>query len=233
VNAARVREFHCRKLNAEKRPIMQRVLAGALMGLAMMTLAAAAETITFDKSAVGAPPENFEFARTGGGAAGQWVVVRDDSAADGRALEQSNTDRTSYRFPLAIYKRLSARNVDVSVRFKPISGQVDQAGGIVLRFSDPENYYVVRANALENNVRFYRVVNGRRTQLNSADVRVAANVWHTLGIRADDDRFSISLDGSQLYTANDRTFGKVGKVGVWTKADSVTRFEGLAITSHD
>jgi hypothetical protein len=211
---------------------MQRILLGALMALAMTT-SAAGETITFEKSTVGAPPENFEFARTGSGAAGQWVVVRDDTAASGRALEQSDTDKTSYRFPLAIYKPLSARNVEVSVRFKPISGQIDQAGGIVLRFADPDNYYVVRANALENNVRFYRVVSGRRIQLKSADVRVAANIWHTLAIRADGDRFTISFDGGQLYAASDRTFGKAGKVGVWTKADSVTRFESLAITSHD
>jgi hypothetical protein len=211
---------------------MQRILAGALMALAITT-SAAGETITFEKSTVGSPPENFEFARTGNGAAGTWVVVRDDTAAGGRALEQSDTDKTSYRFPLAIYKPISARTVEVSVRFKPISGQVDQAGGIVLRFADPDNYYVVRANALENNVRFYRVVSGRRIQLKSADVRVATNVWHTLAIRADGDRFTISFDGSQLYTASDRTFGKAGKAGVWTKADSVTRFAGLAIKSHD
>ena len=211
---------------------MQRIVAGALLALAMTT-SAAGETITFDKSTVGAPPDNFELVRTGSGAVGQWVVVRDDSAEGGRALEQSNADKTSNRFPLAIYKPLSARNVEVSVRFKPISGQVDQAGGVVLRFADPENYYVVRANALENNMRFYRVVGGRRIQLKSADVRVAANVWHTLAIRADGEIVHVSFDGSQLYAASDRTFGKAGKAGLWTKADSVTRFDKLEIIPID
>jgi hypothetical protein len=212
---------------------MNHILLGALMVMTMAMSGAVAETITFNSSAEGAPPETFELWRTGGGAAGQWAVVRDETAEGGRALEQSSADKTDYRFPLAIYKPLTARDVDVSARFKPIKGEVDRAGGIVLRFADPDNYYVVRANALESNVRFYRVVSGRRIQLKSANAGVAANVWHTLAIKAEADRFTISFDGKPLYTVTDRTFGKAGKVGFWTKADSVTRFDRLDITSHD
>src|SRR6266496_1612744 len=100
-------------------------------------------------------PFDFEFARTGKGGPAQWTVTSDTSAAAGLAIEQTSADRTDYRFPLAIYQPVLAGNVDVTVRFKAIAGKVDQAGGIAVRLSDPDNYYVVRANALDDNVRFY------------------------------------------------------------------------------
>jgi hypothetical protein len=212
---------------------MKRVLAAALMLAILGAPGAAAETVTFGSTAVGPPPETFELWRTGRGAAGRWAVVRDKTAEGGRALEQKSADKTDYRFPLAVFTPLSAKNVDVSIRFKPMSGEVDRAGGIVLRLADPDNYYVVRANALENNVRFYRVVDGRRMQLKSANAKVPANVWHTLALKAEGDRFTISFDGKQLYTVTDGTFDKAGRVGLWTKADSVTRFDRLEITPHD
>src|SRR5205085_7198531 len=135
------------------------------------------------------------FGRTGQGAPGQWSVIGDPSAAHGVAIAQTSQDRTDYRFPLAIYQPVSARNVDVVVRFKPVGGRVDQAGGIAVRLAGPDDYYVVRANALEDNVRFYRVVKGSRQQLQGANTKVAANQWHTLGLRAEGDRFTVSLDG--------------------------------------
>jgi len=122
-------------------------------------------------------------------------------------------------------------DVEVSTRFKPVSGKEDQAGGLVVRLQDAENYYVTRANALEDNVRFYRVVNGRRQQLASASVKVAPGEWHSLTLRAEGNRFTVSFDGKQLITHADPTFKAPGKVGLWTKADSVTRFESLTIKS--
>ena len=149
--------------------------------------------IALDKMTLGAPPNEFEFARTGQGGPGQWVVVADTTAVSGRAIEQTSADRTDYRFPLAIYKPLSARNADVALRFKPVAGRIDQAGGIAVRLRDADNYYVVRANALEDNVRFYRVVKGKREQLEGADTKVTANEWHTLGLRAEGERFTITI----------------------------------------
>ncbi len=186
--------------------------------------------IAIEKMAAGKPPAGFEFARTGQGGPGQWVVVSDPSASGGRAIEQSSTDRTDNRFPLAIYTPHSTKNGDVVVRFKPVAGKVDQAGGIAMRLIDPNNYYVVRANALEDNVRFYRVVKGRREQLESANIKVSPNAWHTLGLKAEDERFTVTFDGKQLFTAADRTFADAGKVALWTKADSVTRFDRIEIT---
>jgi hypothetical protein len=138
--------------------------------------------------------------------------------------------RTSYRFPLAIYEPYSGRNVDISVRFKPVAGTVDQAGGIAVRLQTPDDYYVVRANALEDNVRFYRMVKGKREQLAGSNVKVAPNTWHTLALRAEGDRFTISYDGKELFSARDTTFAGAGKVALWTKADSVTYFDTIAIT---
>jgi glycosyl hydrolase family 59 (putative galactocerebrosidase) len=117
----------------------------------------------------------------------------------------------------------------VVLRFKPVAGTVDQAGGIAVRLSSPDDYYVVRANALEDNVRFYRVLKGRREQLAGVDTKVSANAWHTLGLRAEGDKFTVMFDGKTLYTASDRTFTGSGRVALWTKADSVTRFDSIAI----
>jgi len=185
--------------------------------------------IPIEKMTVGAAPADFAFARTGQGAIGQWVVVEDASAASKRAIEQSNTDRTDYRFPLAIYQAATAKNVEVSLRFKPVAGKVDQAGGIAVRLSSPDDYYLVRANALEDNVRFYRIVKGRRQQLATANVKVASGVWHTLSIKAENDRFTVSFDGKPLHSTTDKTFSGAGRVALWTKSDSVTRFDQINV----
>jgi hypothetical protein len=128
---------------------------------------------------------DFSLWRTGEGEAGQWAVIADPTAADGSAIAQVSKDRTDYRFPLAVYKPYSGKDVEVSVRFKPVAGTVDEAGGIAVRLSTPDDYYVARANALEDNVRFYRVVKGKREQLASANAKVAANEWHTLALKAE------------------------------------------------
>ena len=117
------------------------------------------------------------------------------------------------------------------MRFKAVAGTVDEAGGIVLRLSTPDDYYVARANALEDNVRFYRVVKGRREQLAGADLKVSANQWHTLTLRAEGERFTVSFDGNALFSAQDGTFRDAGKVALWTKADSVTYFDTISIAS--
>jgi len=186
--------------------------------------------IAIDRMTPGSPPSGFTFARTGRGSVGEWRIVEDPTALAGRAIEQSSTERTDYRFPLAIPDSLSALNLDVELRFKAVAGQIDQAGGIAVRLEDADNYYVARANALEDNVRFYRVVNGRREQLGGANLKVTANQWHTLGLRAEGERFTISYDGNTLFSVTDKTFAEAGGVALWTKADSVTRFDRVKIT---
>ena len=185
--------------------------------------------IMFTDTQVGSEPANFAFARTGSGGPGQWTVVDDSTAEGGRALEQTSTEKTDYRFPLAIYQPLNAKDVGVSIRFKSVAGKLDQSGGIAVRLKDADNYYIARANALEDNVRFYHVVKGRRSQLKSANLKVAPNVWHTLALKAEGDRFTVSFNGKALYTVTDKTLAQAGKVALWTKSDSVTRFDRLEI----
>jgi hypothetical protein len=205
------------------------VIAGAAAALGQ---GREAMTVDIGKLAPNLEPD-FTQLRTGEGEAAEWTIVADASAEGGRAIAQVSKDKTNYRFPLAIYKPFSGKDLEVLVRFKPVAGAVDQAGGIAVRLLTPDDYYFVRANALEDNVRFYRVVKGQREQLAGADVKVAPNVWHTLALKAEGDRFSISYDSKTLFTAEDNTFAGPGKVALWTKADSLTHFDTIAITPLD
>jgi hypothetical protein len=203
------------------------VFASALL----IAPAAVAQRISFADTPLGAVPKDFSSALTGQGQPGQWSVVEDATAEGGRALAQLNADPTDYRFPLAIQAPTFPADVEATTRFKAISGKVDQAGGIAVRLTDRNNYYLARANALEDNVHFFRVVRGRRQELAGADTKVASGVWHTLTLRAEGNRFSVSLNGKQLFSHTDRTFNAPGKVALWTKADSVTRFDWIEIKS--
>ncbi len=175
------------------------------------------------------PPDFLTTWRTGQGAPGTWTVVEDLTASGGKAIEQSNADPTDYRFPLAVYEPLPAQDVEASVRFKAVAGKGDRAGGLAVRLIDADNYYVVRANALEDNVNLYRVVKGRRQEIKGASVKVSSDAWHILGLKAQGSRLSVSFEGKALFTVEDRTFPGLGKVALWTKADSVTRFDRLEV----
>jgi len=113
----------------------------------------------------------------------------------------------------------------VEVEFKPISGKEDQAGGVIWRAKDSNNYYIARANALEDNVTIYHTINGRRTEKNRTNTKVASNKWHTLRVDFQDNHFTVTFDGKKAIEWDDDTFKEAGKVGVWTKADSVTLFD--------
>jgi hypothetical protein len=130
------------------------IVAGVLVGHDTFSQSAAS-VVAIAKMEIGKVPAEFVFARTGQGGPGQWTVVADETVNGGRVIEQSSTDRTDYRFPLALYSPILAKNVDVSVSFRAVAGRVDQAGGIAVRVIDADNYYVARANALEDNIRFY------------------------------------------------------------------------------
>lgn len=171
--------------------------------------------------------------RTGRGALGEWRVVLDPSAATGRAIEQTSADPTDYRFPLAVLDAFPLRNVEASVRFKAVDGKVDRAGGLVVRLIDSDNYYVVRANALEDNVNLYRVVKGVRQELRGTSVKVPSGEWHMLGLKSQGKLLTVTFDGKTLFSHEDGTFVGPGKVALWTKADSITRFEALEVKSLD
>jgi hypothetical protein len=186
--------------------------------------------LDFDASAAGALPTGFSSAVTGGGGPAAWVVVEDFTApSGGKVLAQTSTDRTSLRFPLCVYDGFTAPDVTVSVSFKPVSGTVDQAAGLVARYRDKDNYYVVRANALENNVRLYKVEGGNRKQFAGANVKVPSGEWQTLALEVKGTHLRVLLNDALLFQADDATFKNAGKVGLWTKADSVTYFDDLRV----
>lgn len=178
----------------------------------------------------GGTPASFDVGLTGKGGPVRWVSLEDGTAPDGSTVfAETSGDATSDRFPLAILKGFEARDVEVSVRFKPIAGEVDQAAGLMVRVADEDNYYVARANALEGNVRLYKVVGGKRRQLAGTDVEVPRGEWQELGLKVESARLVVSLDGEELFHATDRTFAKSGRLGLWTKADSLTHFDGLVV----
>ena len=184
---------------------------------------------SFDQDAVGWPPAGFTSYATGEGPAGKWVVREVAGAPRGkRVVAQTDANDTDNRFPVLIADKEDYADVDVSVKGKAISGKGDQGIGLVFRFRDPQSYYVVRANALENNVRLYKMVDGRRKQFAGAEVQVTSGQWHTLRVVARGDHILCYFDGQKLIDVHDATYTK-GKVGLWTKADSVTYFDELTI----
>jgi len=186
----------------------------------------------FDNDAGGQLPTKFHSAKTGGGATEQWVVTADPTTSSKpNVVAQTSTDQTDYRFPLLIADEGSFKDLDVSVKFKAVSGSVDRAGGLVFRLKDPNNYYIVRANALENNYRLYHVVKGRRSQFGGANLKVTSGEWHELRVEVVGNKITCYYDGNKKIEATDETFKEAGKVGVWTKADSVTSFDDLRVTA--
>lgn len=186
----------------------------------------------FDGDAAGKLPAKFHDALTGQGAKGQWVVKADSSApSQPNVLAQLSTDKTDYRFPLAIADEGSFQNLEVSVKFKAISGEVDRAAGLAFRLKDANNYYVVRVNALEDNCRLYHVVDGRRVQFAGANFKITPSEWHELRVECIGNKVTCYFDGAKKIEAMDDTFKDAGKVGLWTKADSVTYFDDLRVTA--
>jgi hypothetical protein len=187
-----------------------------------------ADTITFDTAK---RLDNFEFATSGNGKPREWWIIDNDA---GRALAPIDTQATDNRLSFAIYRPFSGRDVSVSTRFMTISGKIDQAAGVFVRFRSSDDYYALRASALENNVNLYRVLAGKRDMIGCMEVNVSGQAWHTLGIAARDDRLTVFFDGRELFVATDRRFpGPPGKVGLWTRADSMTWFENLKIGALD
>jgi hypothetical protein len=187
-----------------------------------------ANAITFDKLT---GLDEFEFATAGDGKAGEWSIIENDA---GRILAQIVADPTGNRFAFAIYRPFLGRDAYVSTRFMAISGEADQSAGVFVRFTSVDDYYVARASVLENNVGLYSVVAGKRQMIGYMEVNVSGQEWHTLGLAARDERLTIFFDGRELFVAVDRRFpGPPGRVGLWTKADSMTWFESLKIGSLD
>jgi hypothetical protein len=199
--------------------------------LASGFVATGLKVITFDQDMEGKPPSGWTVAMTSRGEAPRWVVRTDLSApTPPHVLAQVSTDAADSRCPLAILDGLTLRDGDVSVRMKPVSGREDRAGGLVWRYSDPNNYYLARANALAKNVAIFRVENGRRIQIVSyVPHDIPSNDWSILKVSIRGNRFQVYINHHRLISAVDDTFRGSGRVGLWTVADSVTYFDDFRV----
>ena len=185
----------------------------------------------FEGDSVGKAPAGFTSYATADGPAGKWVVQDMAGAPSGKhVVVQTAADDTDNRFPVLIADKGEFGDVDVSVKGKAQSGKIDQGIGLVFRFRDPKSYYICRANALEDNFRLYKMVNGRRLQFAGANVKVTTGQWHTLRAVAKGDHIVCYYDGKALIDAHDSTYSK-GKVGLWTKADSIIAFDDLTAST--
>ncbi len=201
---------------------------------AMVAAAAFAEEkmtrFNFDSDTAGQTPKGFEFALTGKGRPGIWIVQAVNDAPSGKnVLAQTDGDDTDYRFPIA-FTGPELKDLRLSVKCKPVAGKGDRGCGIIWRLMDKDNYYVTRANALEDNVHLYHVVNGRRVRFAGWDGKVASGVWHELSMDMVGNHIQVFFNGSKVIDDRDDTFKDAGKFGVWTKADSIVQFDDLVAT---
>lgn len=184
--------------------------------------------IYFDDDKADELPSGFQSTNTGTGRPGLWAVTKIEHAPSAdNVVVQKKIDETDYRFPLLILEGSTYKDAMTFVRFRAISGKVDQAGGLIFRYKDNNNYYVLRANALENNVKLYKVVNGKRTEIAGKDTPVS-NEWHLLKVIYRADNILCFFNNSKVFEVSDDTFDK-GSVGLWTKSDSYTMFDDLVI----
>ena len=193
---------------------------------AFLSGTALAETINFDDAKAGAPPPGWKSAITGSGSA-KWSIEQDSSApSKPNVLKQSGVGT----FPICIYESAKLKDGFVEMKFKPIEGKEDQAGGVIWRVQDSNNYYIARANALEDNVTIYHTIGGKRVAFKSINTKVKSGVWHTLRVDFEGNKFAVTFDGNKVIEATDQSFQNAGKVGVWTKADSVTLFDDFTFS---
>jgi hypothetical protein len=207
--------------------------ASTWISVALLTAGAdPAVLFHFTEANAGKLPAGWHAARTGKGEGSVWKVVADRTtpSKSGYALAQT-AESPRALFNLCVADRPGLRDVELRVAFKAMKGKDDQGGGLVWRYRDADNYYVARMNPLEDNFRVYKVVAGKRIQLDTKEgLKVPAGEWHTLSVKHVGDTIECSLDGTKYLQAKDNAIPAAGRVGLWTKADAQTRFDGLRAT---
>ncbi|MCF6155139.1 MAG: DUF1080 domain-containing protein [Candidatus Brocadia sp.] len=183
----------------------------------------------FDDDKADVIPIGFQSALTGKGEPGRWVAKKIEHAPSAdNVVVQTKLDDTDYRFPLLILDGVSYKDFMAFVKLRAISGKADQAGGLVFRYKDNNNHYVLRANALENNVRLYTVINGSRRQIAGKNIKVPSNEWHLLKVICKSDKIQCFFNNTKVFEVSDDTFDS-GSIGLWTKSDSYTYFDDLVM----
>src|SRR2546425_4430885 len=189
-----------------------------------ITPSAWAERVNFDDAPWGAAPPGWTATKTGKGEA-RWTIEKDGTAPSKPNVLKQSGEATS---PVCLKNDTNLKDGGVEVKFKPVSGKEDQAGGVIWRAKDADNYYIARANALEDNVCIYHTIKGKRTEKKRVEMKVTSGEWHTLRAEFQGGHFKVTLDGKPALEWNDETFKDSGKVGLWTKADSVTLFDDFS-----
>jgi hypothetical protein len=192
---------------------------GTLLASAVQT-----EIFHFDDAAPGAAPPGWTATKTGSGQA-KWTLVKDDTAPSKPNVLKQSGEAT---YPVCIRDDTSFKDGFVEVKFKPVAGKEDQAGGVIWRCKDADNYYIARANALEDNVTIYHTIKGKRVSFQNVNTPVKSGEWHTLRVDFAGNKFKVTFDGKSVIEASDDRIAEAGKVGVWTKADSVTLFDDFS-----
>lgn len=193
-------------------------------------LASPGKIVNFDSGPVGRVPAGWTFAASNRGAAARWEIRKDQSAPTQPYVLAQVSNTAGGHCPLAIYNGLTLHDADVSVRIKPVPGRENQAGGVIFRYRDPNNYYLVRENALTRNVAVFKVENGESRQITVAIPHdISPNTWNILKVSVRGNRFQVYMNHHRILQAWDKTFGGSGKVGLWTMADSVTYFDDFRV----
>jgi len=186
--------------------------------------------IDFEDMQLGKLPNTLSTAMTGKGNPGTWEIITDKNESGSiKVLAQTSMENFGYHFDMAIVKETNFKDLSLSLDFKAIKGEEDQGGGPVWRYIDADNYYIARANPLENNFRVYKVVDGNRKQLKSYSLPVISNQWHSIKIEHIGTQIKCYYDGQLYLEVDDDTFMEAGSVGVWTKADSYCLFDKLIV----
>lgn len=186
-------------------------------------------TWNFDQVPAGQPPSSFSVQKTGGGTLPKWEVLADPTAPSApNVVAQRSKENFGEHFSLAVIEDSDYQDLELEVKFKAGEGTEDQGGGLIWRYQDPDNYYIARANPLEDNFRMYRVVQGSRRQLKGAYIKVTSRAWHAMRIVVKGDQMECFYDGKKYLEVRDTTFSR-GKIGFWTKADAVTYFDDLRV----
>jgi hypothetical protein len=202
---------------------LRSLLAVACVLYVGLPVDALSSAINIAGDAAGVTPSDFDLHT------GKWIVVSDVTAHAGRAIEQSGKQTTEFGFPLAIYQPDSPKNTEISLRIKAIGGKSDQDGGVALRLKGPGDYYLVELDTMRDTVRLSRVSHGTADEIISVDANLSSDNWHTLTVRAVNDKFTVSLDGAWIFTGVDASLPDAGRIALWTKGDSIVRFADIAV----
>jgi hypothetical protein len=217
-------------------PLFNHQAVWAMGVLAVLVLAAGVEAAAvekvwnFDGDAPDALPKEFVVGTLfDGRPAGDWKVLRTDQAkSPTQVLGQVGGKGAEHAYKVVFVNGTDVSNAELEASFFPVDGKADMGGGLIWRASDDRNYYLTRANPLEQNIRIYRVVKGIRHLLENFDQTISVKRWHTLRVVTRGCQVRVLYDERQVFDLCDNTFAR-GRVGLWTKSDAVTYFDDLKV----